>query len=143
MKNDCYSNIFEYDSNNKIILFFNEEDYNWSKIIIQALSRKLYLDGQLLSPIQLGCLDKHFTLILTGLTEPDEQKILEILKKNGLEQKNPIQHDQSWFTWETLTHVLAAYTPKFLSNQNKHEIDKKLATNPEEVPLLQRDKKNI
>ena len=99
MINDCSSDIFEYDKKNKTILFFNERDYNWSKIIIQALSRKLYLEGKFLSPIQLVCSDKNFTLTLNGLAEPDEPAILEILKENGLKQRNSIQHNKCMFRW--------------------------------------------
>jgi len=142
MINTCSSDMFEYDRKNKTILFFNERDYNWSKIIIQALSHKLYLDGQLLSPIQLICLDEHFTLILKGLAEPDEPKILEILKKNGLKQKNPTQHNQWWFKWETFTYFCKTYTPRFLFNQHEHKTDKKPTVNSEEIPLLQKQKKH-
>lgn len=140
MINTCSSDIFEYDKKNKTILFFNERDYNWSKIILQALIHELYLDNKLLNQIQLVCLDKNFTLTLNGLAEPDEPKILEILEKNGLKQQHSI--NQWAFKWETFTHFCKTYTPRFLFHQHEHKTDKKSNPSSEEIPLLQKQDKD-
>lgn len=135
--NTNFSNFFEYDRKNKTFSFFDEKDYKWSKSVIEVLSYKLRFGEQPLSPFQLIYSDKNFTLTLKGLVESDELKILELLKINGLKQKDPIPNNQWRCQWEMFTQFCKTYTPRFLSNQYEHTTDKNPATNPEEIPLLQ------
>ncbi len=81
---------FMYDKINKTFSFFDEQAYLWSKAVIWNINCKHSLDEQYIRPFSLICHDDLLSLTLSGLTNRDAKRILDLFALNGL---NPMVKD--------------------------------------------------